>query len=76
MVGSDEDYKNLIDWASQGGVSNEFIKEYAQAVGYTVVDASTVIATHLNSVIKDNADELMTYDVAQQLIDKIAETSP
>ena len=40
------------------------------------MDASTVIATHLNSVIKDNADELMTYDVAQQLIDKIAETSP
>ena len=51
-------------------------REYAQAVGYTVVDASTVIATHLNSVIKYNADELMTYDVAQQLIDKIAETSP
>ncbi|NCF43460.1 MAG: flagellar biosynthesis protein FlhA [Proteobacteria bacterium] len=51
-------------------------REYAQAVGYTVVDASTVIATHLNSVIKNNADELMTYDVAQQLIDKIAETSP
>ena len=39
-------------------------------------DASTVIATHLNSVIKNNADELMTYDVTQQLIDKIAETSP
>ena len=41
-----------------------------------MVDASTVIATHLNSVIKNNADELMTYDVTQQLIDKIAETSP
>lgn len=51
-------------------------REYAQAVGYTVVDASTVIATHLNAVIKNNADELMTYDVTQQLIDKIAETSP
>ena len=51
-------------------------RDYARTLGYTVVDASTVIATHLNSVIKDNADELMTYDVAQQLIDKIAETSP
>ena len=51
-------------------------REYAQAVGYTVVDSSTVIATHLNAVIKNNADELMTYDVSQQLIDKIAETSP
>ena len=51
-------------------------REYAQAVGYTVVDSSTVIATHLNAVIKNNADELMTYDVSLQLIDKIAETSP
>ena len=51
-------------------------REYAQAVGYTVVDSSTVIATHLNAVIKNNADELMTYAVSQQLIDKIAETSP
>lgn len=51
-------------------------REYAQAVGYTVVDSSTVIATHLNSVIKNNADELMSYDVAQELIDKISESSP
>ena len=50
--------------------------EYAQASGYTVVDTATVMATHLNSVIKDNAEELMTYDVAQELINKIEETSP
>ena len=34
------------------------------------------MATHLNSVIKDNAEELMTYDVAQELINKIEESSP
>lgn len=50
--------------------------EYAQASGYTVVDTATVMATHLNSVIKENADELMTYDVAQELINKIEENSP
>lgn len=50
--------------------------EYAQASGYTVVDTATVMATHLNSVIKENADELMTYDVAQELINKIEESSP
>ena len=51
-------------------------REYAQASGYTVVDTATVMATHLNSVIRDNADELMTYDVAQELINKIEESSP
>ncbi len=50
--------------------------EYAQASGYTVVDTATVMATHLNSVIKDNAEELMTYDVAQELINKIEQSSP
>ncbi len=51
-------------------------KEYAQAVGYTVVDTSTVIATHLNTVLRDNAEELLTFEITQQLIDRIEETSP
>lgn len=51
-------------------------KEYAQAVGYTVVDTSTVIATHLNRVLRDNAEELLTYDLAEQLVKRIEESSP
>ena len=51
-------------------------KEYAQAVGYTVVDTSTVVATHLNSVLRDNAEELLTYEIAEQLVNRIEETSP
>ena len=51
-------------------------KEYAQAVGYTVVDASTVIATHLNSALRGNAEELLTYEIAQHLVDRVEETSP
>ncbi len=51
-------------------------REYAQASGYTVVDPGTVIATHLNAVIQNNAAELMTFDVAQELLDRIEQTSP
>ena len=51
-------------------------KEYAQAVGYTVVDPSTVIATHLNSILRANADEFMTFDIAQEMLDRIGEQSP
>ena len=51
-------------------------KDHAQAIGYTVVDPETVIATHLNSILGSNPNELMTFDVAQKLIDRVAETYP
>ena len=51
-------------------------KEHAQAIGFTVVDPETVIATHLNSILGSNPNELMTFDVAQKLVDRVAETDP
>ncbi|MEZ5529452.1 MAG: flagellar biosynthesis protein FlhA [Porticoccaceae bacterium] len=51
-------------------------RDDAQAMGYTVVDASTVIATHLSQLIKNNAQELLGQDGVQQLLDKLAQTSP
>ncbi len=51
-------------------------KEHAQAVGYTVVDPETVIATHLNSILGNNSNELMTFDAAQKLVDRVADTDP
>lgn len=51
-------------------------KEQAQALGYTVVDASTVVATHISQVIQDYAPELLGYDETQKLLDKIKESSP
>jgi len=33
MVGSDEQYQELVDWAGSGGVDNEFIKAYDEAIG-------------------------------------------
>ena len=51
-------------------------RDYAQGLGYTVVDASTVIATHLNQVIKTNANHLLGYDEVQQILNKLTKTTP
>lgn len=51
-------------------------QDQAQALGYTVVDASTVIATHVSQVIQDYAFELFGHDETQQLLDKLKKSSP
>lgn len=51
-------------------------RDYAHGLGYTVVDASTVVATHLNHVIRTNASHLLGYDEVQQLLNKLASTTP
>ncbi|WP_439669616.1 flagellar biosynthesis protein FlhA [Cupriavidus necator] len=52
------------------------IKEQAQSYGYTVVDASTVVATHLNHLIHMHAAELLGRQEVQALLDRIAKDSP
>lgn len=51
-------------------------RDKAQELGYTVVDASTVVATHLNQIIRSNAQHLLGYDEVQQLLNKLTRTSP
>ena len=51
-------------------------KEEAQSLGYTVVDAGTVVATHLSQLLKTHAHELLGHEEVQQLLDMLAETSP
>ncbi len=51
-------------------------KENAQTLGYTVVDASTVVATHLNQLLQQHVNELLGHDEVQQLLDMLAKTSP
>ncbi|MFI4894876.1 MAG: flagellar biosynthesis protein FlhA [Steroidobacterales bacterium] len=51
-------------------------REHAQTLGYTVVDASTVIATHLSSVIQAHAHELLGHEEVQQLLNGLAKTAP
>ena len=48
----------------------------ARTLGYTVVDSSTTIATHLNKVLRENASELLGRDETQQLLDKLAKKTP
>jgi len=48
----------------------------AVVAGYTVVDASTVIATHLNHLILQNASEMFGMDEARKLIDTLKDAAP
>lgn len=52
------------------------LRDQAQALGYTVVDAGTVVATHLNHVITTYASELLGRQEVQQLLDHIGKDSP
>ncbi len=51
-------------------------RDYARSLGYTVVDASTTIATHLNKILQDHSHMLLGHDETQQLVDKLAAVSP
>jgi flagellar biosynthesis protein FlhA len=51
-------------------------RDYARALGYTVVDSATAIATHLNTLLRDCSAELLSHDETQQLLDKVASRSP
>ena len=52
------------------------LREHAQTMGYTVVDAGTVVATHLNHLITSHAAELLGRQEVQQLLDHLAKESP
>jgi flagellar biosynthesis protein FlhA len=51
-------------------------RENAQGLGYTVVDASTVVATHLSSTIQAHAAELLGREETQALLDHLAKDAP
>ena len=52
------------------------MRDDAQNMGYTVVDAGTVIATHLNHIVASQAAELLGRQEVQQLLDHVAKESP
>ena len=51
-------------------------RDHAQALGYTVVDASTVVATHLSEILQRHAHELLGHEEAQQLLNSLTRTAP
>ena len=50
--------------------------DHARTLGYTVVDASTVVATHISHLIKTNAHRLLGHEEAQKLVDRITVDAP
>ena len=52
------------------------MRDQAQTMGYTVVDAGTVVATHLNHLITTHAAELLGRQELQQLLDHLGKESP
>ena len=51
-------------------------REQALTLGYTVVDPSTVIATHLSQVLQSHAHELIGHEEVQQMLDVLTKTAP
>ena len=51
-------------------------KDKAQTLGYTVVDASTVVATHLNQLLHKHAHELIGHEDVQKMLDILTDVSP
>lgn len=51
-------------------------RDHAQALGYTVVDPATVIATHLSQVLQDHAYLLFGHEEAQKWLDSLAKVAP
>ncbi len=52
------------------------LREQAQAHGYTVVDASTVVTTHINHLIHSSAAELLGRQELQKLLDHLSTQAP
>jgi flagellar biosynthesis protein FlhA len=52
------------------------LREQAQGMGYTVVDAGTVVATHLNHIITSHASELLGRSEVQSLLDHLGKEAP
>ena len=52
------------------------LRDQAQTMGYTVVDAGTVVATHLNHLITTHAAELLGRQDLQKLLDHLSKESP
>ena len=51
-------------------------RDQAQAQGYTVVDASSVIATHLSHLLQSHAHELLGHEEVQQMLNRLGKTAP
>jgi flagellar biosynthesis protein FlhA len=52
------------------------MRDEAQTLGYTVVDSSTVVATHMSHLLHNHAHELIGHEEVQHMLDMLAKNSP
>jgi flagellar biosynthesis protein FlhA len=52
------------------------MRDHAQTLGYTVVDAATVVATHLSHIVQQHAHELLGHEEVQHLLNGLAKSAP
>jgi len=55
---------------------NQSLRERAELAGYTVVDPSTVIATHLTEIVRKNAHEILGRQELQSILETVKATYP
>ncbi|EAS44561.1 flagellar biosynthesis protein FlhA [Photobacterium profundum] len=51
-------------------------REHAQALGYTVVDSATVLATHLSQILTNSASQLLGHEEVQNLLEMLGQSTP
>lgn len=52
------------------------LKDQAQTLGYTVVDSSTVVATHINQILLKHTADLLGHDEVQQMLNMLEKHAP
>ncbi|MGY0216794.1 flagellar biosynthesis protein FlhA [Endozoicomonadaceae bacterium StTr2] len=70
VQGTDPAYGLPATWITQD------TRDHAVALGYTVVDPATVIATHIGKIMEEHAHELIGYEETRQIVDQLARLSP
>jgi len=50
--------------------------DHAKTLGYTIVDNATVVATHLNALLRANASDLLGHDETREILAKVSTRSP
>ena len=55
---------------------DETESDHAKTLGYTIVDNATVVATHLNTLLRTNSSDLLGHDETREILDKVSSRSP
>ena len=55
---------------------DETQSDHAKTLGYTIVDNATVVATHLNALLRTNASDLLGHDETREILAKVSTRSP